>query len=141
MRECVALLSDKQFEDHHSEAQDVACELQGDDRNGRPYKMVTVIGLPPGFAESNNFKSGVTTIFADAQIDDTDDTLHITDLSTIQVNQTSPFLSIFLKIHTLTAQPCHDSSLEIATVTEMETETDAVSLPKLAQSQFWQFVW
>ena len=39
-RECVALLSDKQFKDHSTQPQDVECELQGDDLNGRPYRMV-----------------------------------------------------------------------------------------------------
>ena len=68
---CVTVLSDKQFLDKHKEEQPVECELQGEDLDGKAYRMVQVSGLPPGWAKQNRIESGVSTI--EAQGFDIDD--------------------------------------------------------------------
>ena len=47
------------------------CELQGEDLNGKGYRMIQVRGLPPGWAKKNGIESGVSTI--EAQGFDIDD--------------------------------------------------------------------
>jgi len=67
----VTVLSDKQFLDKHEEEQPVECELQGEDLDGKAYRMVQVKGLPRGWAKQNEIESGVSTIAAqDFDIDD-----------------------------------------------------------------------
>ena len=68
---CVIALSEKQYLDHHEEEQPVECELQGEDLDGKAYRMVQVSGLPPGWAKQNEIESGFSTI--EAQGCDIDD--------------------------------------------------------------------
>eukprot|EP00545_Synedropsis_sp_CCMP1620_P006689 CAMPEP_0119029482 /NCGR_PEP_ID=MMETSP1176-20130426/40541_1 /TAXON_ID=265551 /ORGANISM="Synedropsis recta cf, Strain CCMP1620" /LENGTH=760 /DNA_ID=CAMNT_0006985829 /DNA_START=47 /DNA_END=2329 /DNA_ORIENTATION=- len=84
--ECLVVLSDKQYEDHHEEEQPVECEMQGEDLNGTKYKMVKIKGIPPGYVKLNNIESGSTTIFADgSDIDDDNYELTIPNGAQIQL--------------------------------------------------------
>ena len=60
---CVALeiFADYQDKRHVDEA--LGCELQGDDLNGRQYRMVRIKGLTSSWARSQNVTSGATTIY------------------------------------------------------------------------------
>ena len=68
----MAFLVEKQYEDGRHVDQPLECELQGEDLDGKKYKMVRVKGLTSSWAEKSNVTSGVTTIFAPegATIDD-----------------------------------------------------------------------
>ena len=86
-RECVAYLVDKEYEDGRNVDQPLECELQGEDLDGKKYKMVRVKGLTTSWAERNNVTSGVTTIFAPegAVIDDQTNELIVPSRTAIKV--------------------------------------------------------
>ena len=89
-RECIAITFDMQYADHREVDETLACELQGEDLNGKPYKMVNVKGLTKRWAQENNIKSGITTIFVTddaAEIDDELNQLIIPQGATIKVSQ------------------------------------------------------
>lgn len=69
----------------------MVCELQGDDLEGKPYQMVTLSDLPPGFAKQHGVESGRTTLFASGgQIDDSTNELNIPAGAAITVSINLP---------------------------------------------------
>ncbi|KAI2502870.1 hypothetical protein MHU86_11617 [Fragilaria crotonensis] len=84
---CVALLSDKDYSDHHVEDQPLECELQATDVvNATEYTVVKVKGMTTKWARKNAVKSGVTTLFAsNSVIDDSTDELIIPPGETIKL--------------------------------------------------------
>ena len=88
-RECVVVMFEVQYEDHRSIDEPLACELQGDDLNGKSYSLVRIKGLTSRWARKNNVISGVSTIFAaeGAAIDDKTNELTIPTGSTIKVSR------------------------------------------------------
>ena len=88
-RECIAVVFEVQYEDHRHVDEPLACELLGEDLNGKPFKMVQIKGLNSRWARKNNVTSGVTTIFvpSGADIDDSTSQLDIPTGSTIQVSR------------------------------------------------------
>lgn len=93
------VISDMQYEDRHDEEQPIECEMQGEDLNGRKFKMVKIKGLPPGFAKLNNFQSGFTTLFADgSDIDDATNELLIGEGTQIQVSERPAFHVAFYEV-------------------------------------------
>ena len=53
---------DVTYEDFRASDPPLGCELQGDDLNGRLYKMVRINGLTSKWARKNNVTSGDNTI-------------------------------------------------------------------------------
>jgi hypothetical protein len=86
---CVTILSEKQFLDHtRVEEQPVECELQGEDLDGKGYKMVQVRGLYPGWAKQNGIVSGLSTIEAQGfDIDDDTNELIVPSGAEVVVGQ------------------------------------------------------
>ncbi|KAI2496202.1 Gametolysin peptidase M11 [Fragilaria crotonensis] len=86
---CVALeiLADYQDKRHVDEA--LGCELQGDDLNGRQYRMVRIKGLTSSWARSQNVTSGASTIFVPdgAVIDDQTSELVIPTAARIKIGR------------------------------------------------------
>ncbi|KAI2496201.1 Gametolysin peptidase M11 [Fragilaria crotonensis] len=60
---CVALEIFADYEDKRHVDEALGCELQGDDLNGRQYRMVRINGLTSSWARSQNVTSGATTIY------------------------------------------------------------------------------
>ncbi|KAI2492997.1 Gametolysin peptidase M11 [Fragilaria crotonensis] len=89
VRPCVVVLIEKQYEDHRQIDQPLGCELQGDDLNGKQYKMVRVNGLTSSWAKNNNVTSGATTLFAldGADIDDDTDELIVPPGATFKLGR------------------------------------------------------
>ena len=90
-RECVVVMFEVQYEDHRSIDEPLACELLGDDLNGKTYSLVRIKGLTSRWARKHNIISGVSTIFAleGAAIDDQTNELAIPSGSTIAVSHLS----------------------------------------------------
>ena len=88
-RECIAVVFEMEYEDHRDVDEPLACELLGEDLNGKPYGMVQIKGITSKWARNNNVMSGVTTIFvpSGADIDDSARELVIPTGSTIQVSR------------------------------------------------------
>lgn len=87
-----------QYEDRRDEEQPLECEMQGEDLNGRKFKMLKIKGLPPGFAKLEYVQSGFTTLFADgSDIDDATNELLIGEGNRIQVSGLS-FHIVFYEV-------------------------------------------
>jgi hypothetical protein len=86
--ECIAVVFETEYEDHRDVDEPLACELLGEDLNGKPYGMVRIKGITSKWARKNKVKSGVTTIFvpSGADIDDSARELVIPTGSAIQVS-------------------------------------------------------
>ena len=72
-----------------------ACELQGNDLNGKHYQMVQIEGLQPNWPLRANITSGVTTIFVPdgAEIDDEANQLVVPSGASIMVSSEYYFSS------------------------------------------------
>jgi hypothetical protein len=90
-RECVVVMFEVEYEDHRSIDEPLACELLGDDLNGKSYSLVRIKGLTSRWARKNNVISGFSTIFSidGADIDDRTNELSISTRSTIAVSRHS----------------------------------------------------
>jgi hypothetical protein len=84
---CVALEIFAEYQDKRHVDEPLACELQGEDLNGRQYRMIRIKGLTSKWAQKNNVTSGATTIFAPggAFINDRTSELYIPSGATITV--------------------------------------------------------
>ena len=87
-RECIAVIFEVEYEDHRNVDEPLACELLGEDLNGKRYDMVQIKGITSKWARNKNVMSGVTTIFvpSGADIDDSTSQLVIPTGATIQVS-------------------------------------------------------
>lgn len=84
---CVALEIFAEYQDKRHVDEPLACELQGEDLNGRKYRLIKIKGLASNWAQRNNVTSGATTIFVPdgAFIDDQTNELVIPSGATITV--------------------------------------------------------
>jgi hypothetical protein len=84
---CVALEIFADYEDKRHVDEALGCELQGDDLDGRQYRMVRINGLTSSWARSQNVTSGATTIYVPggAFIDDHTSELVIPSAARVKV--------------------------------------------------------
>jgi hypothetical protein len=103
-RECLVVMFEVEYEDHRSIDEPLACELLGDDLNGKSYSLVRIKGLTSKWARKNNLISGVSTIFSvdGAAIDDRTNELAIPTGSTISVSRLCHH-GVFLDCYSSTA--------------------------------------
>ena len=87
----MVVMFEVEYEDHRSIDEPLACELLGDDLNGKSYSLVRIKGLTSRWARKNNVISGFSTIFSidGADIDDRTNELSISTRSTIAVSRHS----------------------------------------------------